>query len=166
MERHRLSAEQKIREAQERGLFDNLPGAGKPLELSNVNDPDWFAKSLVRREKIDPEVLMHPTIALRREAETYPEALADLRSERQVREVLEDFNARVKAEWRRPQVGPSLPVIARSVDVERMVAGWRELRERRQAEARAAADELVAAQAEEVPRVRRRWGFRRRSRAS
>lgn len=28
-------AEQKIRAAQERGLLDNLPGAGKPLELGN-----------------------------------------------------------------------------------------------------------------------------------
>lgn len=166
MERHRASAEQKIREAQAQGLFDNLPGAGKPLDLGNVNDPDWFAKSLVRREKIDPELLMHPTIALRREAETYPEALADLRTEEQVREVLEDFNARVKAEWRRPQIGPSLPVIARSIDVERMVARWHELRGRREAEARAAAAELVAAAPQEVPRVRRRWRLRRRGRAS
>ena len=30
-----------IREATERGEFDNLPGAGKPLNLGGADDPDW-----------------------------------------------------------------------------------------------------------------------------
>jgi hypothetical protein len=36
--------EKQIREAQERGEFDNLPGAGKPLRGIDADrdDPDWW----------------------------------------------------------------------------------------------------------------------------
>lgn len=164
MDRARLSAEEKIRAAQASGGFDNLPGAGKPLQLTDLDDPDWFAKSLLKREKIDPTELLHPTLRLRLEADRFPESLADLRRESEVRDALEDFNERVRAEWRRPQVGPSLPVIARPVNVDRVVERWRAMRDRLEAEAAAAAAELAeAAAAAEVAPPRRRW-FRRRGR--
>ena len=120
--------EAQIRAAQERGDFDDLPGKGKPLDLPEVHDPDWWVKSYVRREGIDTSALVHPTIALRREADTFPEALAVLTSEEQVRAVLEDFNRRVVAEWRRTMTGPSVPVVARQVAVEPLVERWRVLR--------------------------------------
>jgi hypothetical protein len=120
--------EAQIRAAQERGDFDNLPGKGKPLKLPEVHDPDWWIKGLVEREGIDTSILVHPTIALRREAETFPESLAVLTTEEQVRAVLTDFNRRVVEEWRRPVTGPSLPVVARQVAVEPMVERWRALR--------------------------------------
>jgi hypothetical protein len=165
MEGRRRSVEEKIRAAQQRGAFDNLPGAGKPLDLGDVNDPNWFVKSLIRREKIDPDTLVHPTVLLRRERDTFPDALFDLRTEEQVRAVLEEFNDRVKAEWRRPQVGRSLPVIARLVAVEPMVDKWGEHRAQLAAEAQAAAAELAAAaEAEKVARRRRRFWRRRRDR--
>jgi hypothetical protein len=158
MEGRRRSVEEKIRAAQEQGAFDNLPGAGKPLDLGDVNDPNWFVKGLIRREKIDPDTLAHPTVLLRRERDTFPEALFELRTEEQVRAVLEEFNDRVKAEWRRPQVGPSLPVIARLVAVEPMVDRWREHRDQLAVEARVAAAELaVAAEAEKVARRKRKF---------
>jgi|tagenome__1003787_1003787.scaffolds.fasta_scaffold18982589_1 hypothetical protein len=164
MDRARLAAEEKIRKAQAAGAFDNLPGAGKPLQLTDLDDPDWFAKSLLRREKIDPSTLLHPTLRLRLEADAFPESLAHLRSEGEVRAALEDFNQRVKDEWRRPQVGPSLPVIARPVRVDRIVERWREMRERMEAEAAEAAAQLRAeAEAEQAARraARRRWWRRR-----
>jgi hypothetical protein len=120
--------EAKIRAAQERGDFDDLPGKGKPLKLPEVHDPDWWIKSLVQREGIDTSALVHPTIALRREADTFPQSLAALTTDEQVRAVLEDFNRRVVAEWRRPVTGPSLPVVARQVAVEPMIERWRALR--------------------------------------
>lgn len=163
MDRARLSAEEKIRAAKASGGFDNLPGAGKPLQLTDLDDPDWFAKSLLRREKIDPSELLHPTLRLRLEADRFPESLADLKHESEVRDALEDFNERVRAEWRRPQVGPSLPVIARPVNVDRMLQRWRDLRDRREAEAAAAAAEL-AAQAPQEPERTRRRRFRLRRR--
>jgi hypothetical protein len=163
VDRARLSAEEQIRAAQARGEFDELRGAGKPLNLDDISDPNWWVKSLVRREKIDAAALVHPTIALRREADTFPESLADLTREDQVRAVLQDFNDRVKAEWRRPAVGPSLPVVARPVAVETMMQRWRELRERLAAEARASAGALPAAVEESTPRRGGpRWRWRRR----
>lgn len=144
--------EEQIRAAQARGDFDNLPGKGKPLRLNDVHDPDWWVKSYLRRENIDTSVLVHPTIALRREADTFPESLLGLTREDQVRAVLADFNRRVVAEWRRPAVGPTVPVAARQVAVDPMVERWRALRvEREAAERRARADrEEHEAQADAV----------------
>jgi hypothetical protein len=154
----RPSVEAQIRVAQERGDFDDLPGKGKPLYLPAVHDPNWWVKSYVQREGIDTSALVHPTIALRREADTFPESLAVLTTEEQVRVVLEDFNQRVVAEWRRPMAGPSLPVVARQVAVESMLEQWRALR------AEIARAELARADAERaeesegsVPRSARAW---------
>ena len=139
------NVEAQIRAAQERGDFDDLPGAGKPLKLPAVHDPDWWVKSYVQREGIDTSALVHPTIALRREADTFPESLVVLTSEEQVRAVLEDFNRRVTTEWRRPMAGPSLPVVARQVAVEPLVERWRALRaEVERPERRAARVEVTA----------------------
>ena len=152
----RPSVEAQIRAAQERGDFDNLPGAGKPLELPAVHDPDWWVKSYVRREGIDTSALVHPTIALRREADTFPESLADLTSEEQVRAVLEDFNRRVVAEWRRPTAGPSLPVVARQVEVEPLVERWRALRSEVERAEREAAPAMAPREPAPRPGVWRR----------
>ena len=38
--------ERLIREAFERGEFENLSGAGKPLDLSDSDDPDWCVTHL------------------------------------------------------------------------------------------------------------------------
>jgi hypothetical protein len=114
-----------IREAAERGEFDNLPGAGKPLPMRNTGDPDWWLKELLHREGITGSELLPPAIALRREAESFPESLFDLPDEHAVRRVLDDFNARVAADWRRPDVGKGAPIVARKVDVEALVADWK-----------------------------------------
>jgi hypothetical protein len=117
-----------IREATERGEFDNLPGAGKPLPMRNTGDPDWWLKELLNREGITGSELLPPAIALRREADGFPESLRDLPDEAAVRRVLEDFNARVAADWRRPDVGKGTPIVARKVDVEALVHDWHALR--------------------------------------
>lgn len=118
-------AEKAIREAIERGEFDNLPGAGKPLNLSHAGDPEWWVKNLVEREG---DVPLGGAVSLRREADGFPESLADMPHEAAVRAVLEDFNARVAADWRRPQVGKGSPVVARKVDVDAMVERWKAMR--------------------------------------
>jgi hypothetical protein len=46
--------EKAIREAQERGEFDDLPGAGTPL--TNLGDPDgrmWWLRPSAEREHLD-----------------------------------------------------------------------------------------------------------------
>ena len=104
--------ERTIREAQERGDFDDLPGAGKPLRLGSPHDEDWWVRQLIERENLSLVDALPPALALRREAEQLPGSLARLATERQVREHLDDFNARVEADWRRPAVGPTSPVVA------------------------------------------------------
>lgn len=125
-------AERAIREAIERGEFDNLPGAGAPLPLRHSGDPEWWLKERIHREGVGPEGLPGSSaIALRREADGFPESLAEFADESSVRSVLLDFNARVEADWRRPGVGRGSPVVARRVDVEALVGAWRDLRRAR-----------------------------------
>jgi hypothetical protein len=124
MERYESPVDRAIREAAERGEFDDLPGAGKPLDLRRSGDPDWWLKDLVEREGIS----VGGAVSLRREADSFPESLADLPTEQAVRAVLEDFNQRVKDDWRRPGVGKGSPVVARLVDVDDVVQQWHRMR--------------------------------------
>lgn len=115
--------DRQIREAMERGEFDNLPGAGKPIEdLGRRRDGDWWIKRKLEREGISP--VLPTTLSLRKEASGIGEVVSDLRSEDQVREVVADLNARIRAAVRRPVDGP--PLVLRTVDVERVVRDWRD----------------------------------------
>lgn len=134
MDPYESLVERQIREAQERGEFDNLPGAGKPLRGLESEDPDWWVKQLVQREGIDLTDAMPPALALRKEAAGFPHSLLDLRTEESVRAVLEDFNRRVKLDRLRPAVGPLPPMLARTVDVDELVAQWQVLRARHRQE--------------------------------
>lgn len=149
--------DKQIREAQERGEFDNLPGHGKPLtNLGDPNDPDWWVRDLVRRENLDMTGALPGPLALRKEAAGFPESLADVRTEAEAREILDDFNLRVRADRLRPAFGALPPLLARTVDIDEVLEGWRALREQAAAE-RAAAAALAA-----PPQpVRRRWWWRR-----
>lgn len=45
-------ADKQIREAMERGEFDDVTGAGRPLSgLGPVYDPEWWSKGFIRREQ-------------------------------------------------------------------------------------------------------------------
>lgn len=45
-------ADRLIREAMERGEFDDLPGAGRPIDgLGKERDPDWWAKGFLARDR-------------------------------------------------------------------------------------------------------------------
>jgi hypothetical protein len=124
--------ERQIREAQERGEFDNLPGAGKPLRgLDGREDPDWGVKQMMQREGLDMADALPPVMALRKEAAGFPHSLLDLRTEESVRAVLEDYNRRVKLDRLRPAVGPFPPMLARTVDVDVLATQWKALRAER-----------------------------------
>jgi len=116
--------ERQIREATERGEFDNLPGAGKPLAfLDQPQDDDWWVKGLLEREHVDAAALLPPRLALRKEREKLPARVLRERNEQGVRDLVEDFNARVRECWLRPADGPV--VVVRTLDVGEMVAHWR-----------------------------------------
>ncbi|HET8595322.1 MAG TPA: DUF1992 domain-containing protein [Intrasporangium sp.] len=120
--------ERAIREAQERGDFDDLPGAGKPLDLRDTNDPDWWIKQYAARENLDLGGALPGALALRKEAASYPGSLVDVSREEHVREIIEDYNKRVLADRLRPAVGKLPPLLAKTLDVDDMVRQWRELR--------------------------------------
>jgi Domain of unknown function (DUF1992) len=163
------AVEKAIREAQECGDFDNLPGAGKPLDLHDANDPDWWIKRYAARENLDLGGALPGALALRKEAATYPASLIDVTTEENVREIIEDYNRRVLADRLRPAVGKLPPMLAKTLDADEMVETWRRLREARSAELEAtaaAACEAGAGEAggpEQEGRRRRSW-LRRLSR--
>jgi hypothetical protein len=141
-----------IRQAMERGAFDNLPGAGKPIEgLGAEHDPDWWLKKLVEREKI---TVLPPALALRKEDAELEDRLDRYNTESEVRRDVEDFNARIIRARYTPVDGP--PLITMPRDVDETVEAWRERRAARRTAARTAKSDP----APEPPK--RHWWNRRR----
>ncbi|UWD83003.1 DUF1992 domain-containing protein [Curtobacterium flaccumfaciens] len=146
-------ARAQIAEAERRGVFEGNPYHGKPLPgLDGQHDPDWWIKSKIEREDI--RGIAPPALALRTEDAELDDALDALSLETDVRDVLVDFNARVKEARRQLLGGP--PVVTPMRDVEAEVLAWRERREVRMASAARAAEQ---ARLEAKPR---RWWRRRR----
>lgn len=114
--------ERQVREAIERGEFDNLPGAGQPLPgLTGADEDGWWVKGFLEREKLP--MPLPASLALKREAERLPETLADVRDEATVRAMVEALNDRIRDSHRRRLDGP--PVVTKLVDVEVTVEQWR-----------------------------------------
>jgi len=131
--------DQQIADAEKRGLFDNLPGAGKPLNLKPSGDGDYgqaWMRDYARREGVSPEEFLPTPLKLRREVERLAEAVEEMRSEAEVRETVADLNRRI-VEWRRIPVGP--PIHVRLVSVDEMVNRWRSAQAARSARSARAA---------------------------
>jgi hypothetical protein len=115
--------EERIRDAQVRGEFDDLPGAGKPLPgLDGPDDDLWWVRGYMRREGLSAEPLLPTSLRLRKEVERLPDTVAELCSEREVRETVAELNARI-AHWLRAPSGPHVPL--RPVRADAMIERWR-----------------------------------------
>lgn len=143
--------DQQISEAAERGAFDNLPGAGKPLPKHNDHTEAWLI-DWVRREGGTTEEMLPTPLKLRKQSARLAETVHELRSEQDVREAVAELNERIM-QWRKLPLGP--PIFVPLVDEEKMVASWRDAQP---SAADSQAEDAVPARA----RGRRRW---RRSRA-
>ncbi|MCU1436049.1 MAG: hypothetical protein JWR71_2774 [Pseudarthrobacter sp.] len=122
-----------IRDAMAQGKFDNLKYAGKPIPgLGEAYDPDWWVKGLIQRENLSG--LGPKAILLRTEDAELDGRLDAQFTEKQVRDLLADFNARVIDARRQLQGGP--PVITKTRDVDAEVARWHERRAARALAAR------------------------------
>ncbi len=120
--------ERQIREAQERGLFDNLPGAGKPLgDLGGPKDENWWLRQYMQREAIDGVAFLPRALALRKEAEDLPATVAKLRTESDARAAVTKLNERILEALRMPPEGP--PMTSMQLDIEEIVKVWREAHE-------------------------------------
>jgi hypothetical protein len=153
MQRQQEWVDQQLRIAMERGDFDNLPGAGKPIkDLGTQHDPDWWIKRLIEREKITG--VLPPALQLRKDDAELDARLDRHTAESEVRRELEEFNARVMKARYTPVDGPPLVTMPRDVDAE--VARWQErMRGRREA-----ARNQPAVRREEPPKRARRRTFR------
>jgi hypothetical protein len=122
------SLDRQLREAQERGDFDNLPGTGKPLpDAGREYEEDWWVRDWARREG-ESANLLPGTLRLRREAEDV-DRLADRRtSEAAVRELVAALNEQI----RKARVGllDGPPVLLPPFDPDDVVRRWRERRAR------------------------------------
>ena len=146
--------ENAIQQAIRRGEFDNLPGAGKPLEgLTGQHDPDWWIRRKIEREQLSG--LGPPALTLRVEHAQLEARLDRMHRESDVREAVEDFNRRVIEARRQLLGGP--PVVTPTRDVGDEIRAWRERREARQ---RQAIEE--SAQLDQQETSPTRWWRRRR----
>jgi hypothetical protein len=116
--------EAQIRVAREKGAFDNLPGAGKPLpNLGQEYDPDWWVKQLVQREQIS---ILPPSLELLRKVETELGAIEKLDDEATVRRHIAALNVEIAKVNASPLQGP--PTRLGKLDVDKLVSKWRETR--------------------------------------
>ncbi len=124
-ERYESWVDRQVREAIERGEFDNLPGAGKPITgLNGRQDENWWIRQ--KLEKEDIRGALPTSLSLRKEIEELPDRLDQERDERNVRELVADLNTRIRDAVARRVEGPV--VFVKTVDVEAAVEGWRERR--------------------------------------
>jgi hypothetical protein len=114
--------DRQIRDAQERGEFDGLTTAGKPIpDLDRPRDGDWWTKKLIQREGVDT---LPKTLRVRKELE---QALADIAAaddEAEVRTIVATINAAILEVNRKAASGP--PSNMMPLDVERVVTTWSE----------------------------------------
>ena len=151
--------DQQIAEAEKRGVFDNLPGAGKPLPLKPQDGVDYgqaWVRDYARREGVAAEEFLPTPLRLRKEIEQLTESVGEMASEEEVREIVGDLNRQI-LEWRRIPLGP--PIFVRLVDKDEMVSRWRAAQAAKRS--RSLPRPSSAPAPETPPRRRRRWPWRR-----
>ena len=118
--------DQQVADAERRGVFDDLPGKGKPLNIKpGAADGDYgqpWLRDYARREGVPAEEMLPTPLRLRREMERLAETAGEFRSEAEIREAAADLNRRI-VEWRRIPLGP--PIHVRLVNADDLVARWR-----------------------------------------
>jgi hypothetical protein len=110
--------DRQIREAQERGEFDDLPSAGKPLPgAGEPLEEDWWIKKKVREE--EGSAGLPPSLVLRRQAEIARNRAMAATTDAEARVIIEEMNAKILDALRKPVSGPPLNLMP--FDVEKLV---------------------------------------------
>ena len=113
-----------IRVAMEKGAFENLPGAGKPLpNLGQEYDPLWWVKQLAQREQIS---MLPPSLELLRKVEKELATIEKLHDEATVRRQVAALNVEIAKVNATVVEGP--PTRLGTLDVDQVVARWRRTR--------------------------------------
>ena len=110
-------ADRLIRESIERGEFDDLPGAGKPIAgLDKPYEPHWWLKSFIDRERSK-----EASVATRDEIHAQLGSVWQLGSEVAVRARVEQLNAEINTLNQRAQTDFA------GFDVEDVVSAWKDV---------------------------------------
>jgi DnaJ homologue, subfamily C, member 28, conserved domain len=115
--------DRQVRDAEERGVFADLPGAGKPLRgLDKPFSGERWAAEWARREGLETGAMLPEPLRLRKEIERLPDTVRDLDSEEEVRAAARELNRRIATWIRRPS---GAQVVVAPVDPDRLVRQWR-----------------------------------------
>lgn len=114
--------ERQIREAEDRGEFDDLPGAGRPSRAvsDTAYDEMWWIKQKLVREGVS---VLPPTLALRKEAEDTLAAAYAAPTETVVRRLIDGVNVKIRDVMFKPPPGP--PLGLKPYDTDTVVREWR-----------------------------------------
>lgn len=116
--------EAQIRVAMEKGAFDKLPGAGKPLpNLGQEFDPLWWVKQFVQREQIS---MLPPSLELLRKVEKELAAIEKLHDEATVRRRVAALNVEIAKVNATVMEGP--PTRLGTLNIDQVVARWQRTR--------------------------------------
>ena len=113
--------DRQIREARERGEFDNLQGTGR--RIANIEDPYdelWWVRQLIQRENL---TVLPPALALRKARDEVLARIATMTDERRVRALLEELNEQIRDANRKPPPGP--PTTLMPLDIDQALDAWR-----------------------------------------
>jgi len=122
--------DRQIRQARERGEFEDLPGTGQPLpDLDRPFDELWWVKEKLRREELS---YMAPSVALRQHVHDALQAASRAKSEAEVRRLIAEVNEQIRDANRKGIRGPSLMLMP--LDPDRVVREWRLQRSHRKAD--------------------------------
>ncbi len=119
------SVEAQLRDARERGEFENLPGYGKPLpNLDGDHDEMWWIRQWLKRENLG---FTPPALAIRKSVEDMYNGLDKLLTERAVRTIVEELNKEIRQMNRMPPMdGP--PTSLSPLDLDEVLARWEKVR--------------------------------------
>ena len=110
-----------IREAREKGEFDDLPGHGKPIaDLDRPRDELWWVRKKLQRENVS---YSPPALSLRVERDQTLEQVERATSEADVRRLVDALNERIRYVNSHTISGP--PTSIGALDVDEIVARWR-----------------------------------------
>lgn len=114
-------AESKIREAQEEGEFDALPGFGQPIPgIDEPHDELWWFKEKLKRERINH---LPPSLAIKVDVAKTLDRISALRTEDAVRREVRALNDRIREANYNSVWGP--PSTQMPLDEAEVVAAWR-----------------------------------------
>lgn len=117
--------ERQISEAIERGDFDGLPGAGRPIaDLDARRDEMAWIRDKLRRERAAPPP--PPAIQIRIDVDAALASLGSLTTEEQVRSLVEHLNDRIRTVNRTTVIGP--PTTLGPLRAEEVLDHWRQRR--------------------------------------